>query len=85
MLSAAIVPLREPASVDLKARLRPDVRPSDVQTMLEDAITTPTRGEPNISLEELDSDEVVVRIQAIPLSNADGPKLADEVLVAVAG
>jgi len=84
VLSAAIVPLREPASVDLKARLRPDVRPSDVQTMLEDAITTPTRGEPNISLEEIDSDEVVVRIQAIPLSNADGPKLADEVLAAVA-
>jgi small-conductance mechanosensitive channel len=85
VLSAAIVPLREPASVDLRARLRPDVRPSDVQTMLEDAISTPTRGEPNISLEEIDADEVVVRIQAIPLSNADGPKLADEVLAAVAG
>ena len=52
--------------------------------MLEDAITTPIRGEPNISLEEIDADEVVVRIQAIPLSNADGPKLADEVLAAVA-
>ncbi|MDA0170767.1 mechanosensitive ion channel family protein [Solirubrobacter taibaiensis] len=85
VLSAAIVPLREPASVDLRARLRPDVRPSDIQTMLEDAITTPTRGEPNISLEEIDADEVVVRIQAIPLQNADGPKLADEVLAAVAG
>src|SRR5262249_20660374 len=31
VLSAAVVPLREPASVDLRARLRPDVRPSDVQ------------------------------------------------------
>ena len=41
VLSAAIVPLREPASVDLRARLRPDVRPSDIQTMLEDAISTP--------------------------------------------
>ena len=85
VLSAAVVPLREPASVDLRARLRPDVRPSDIQTRLEDAITTPTRGEPNISLEEIDADEVVVRIQAIPLQNADGPKLADEVLAAVAG
>jgi small conductance mechanosensitive channel len=83
VLSAAIVPLREPASVDLRARLRPDVRPSDIQTMLEDAISTPTRGEPSISLEEIDADEVVVRIQAIPLSNADGPRLADEVLAAV--
>ena len=39
-------PAREPASVDLRARLRPDIRPSDVQTLLEDAITTPVRGEP---------------------------------------
>ena len=46
--------------------------------MLEDAITTPTRGEPNISLEEVDAEEVVVRIQATPLSDADGPKLADD-------
>ncbi len=42
-------------------------------------------GEPNISREEIDADEVVVRIQAIPLQNADGPKPADEVLAAVAG
>ena len=35
VLSAAVVPLREPASVDLRARLRPDVKPSDVQAMLE--------------------------------------------------
>ncbi|WP_372517909.1 mechanosensitive ion channel domain-containing protein [Solirubrobacter phytolaccae] len=83
VLSAAVVPLREPAAVDLRARLRPDVRPSTIQTMLEEAITTPTRGEPNISLEEVDADEVVVRIQATPLSDADGPKLADEVLAAV--
>src|SRR5690242_15425552 len=55
VLSAAIVPLREPASVDLRARLKPDVRPSDVQTMLEHALTTPVRGEPVISLEELDA------------------------------
>jgi small-conductance mechanosensitive channel len=30
VLSAAVVPLREPAAVDLRARLRPDVRPSEV-------------------------------------------------------
>src|SRR3954464_5293076 len=39
VLGAAVVPLREPAAVDLRARLRPDVRPSDIQTMLEDGIT----------------------------------------------
>lgn len=83
VLSAAVVPLREPASVDLRARLRPDVKPSDVQAMLEESITTPVRGEPSIALEEIDADEVVVRIQATPLADADGPRLADEVLAAV--
>ena len=83
VLSAAVVPLREPASVDLRARLRPDVKPSDVQTMLEQSISTPVRGEPTIALEEIDADEVVVRIQATPLADADGPRLADEVLAAV--
>ena len=83
VLSAAVVPLREPASVDLRARLRPDVKPSDVQAMLEQSISTPVRGEPTIALEEIDADEVVVRIQATPLADADGPRLADEVLAAV--
>ena len=83
VLSAAVVPLREPASVDLRARLRPDVKPSDVQAMLEASISTPVRGEPTIALEEIDADEVVVRIQATPLADADGPRLADEVLAAI--
>ena len=42
------------------------------------------RAEPHISLEEIDSDEVVVRIAATPESEADGPRLADEVLSAIA-
>jgi small conductance mechanosensitive channel len=83
VLSAAIVPLREPASIDLLARLRPDVKPSDIQAILEESINTPVRGEPTIALEEIDSDEVVVRIKAIPLADSDGPRLADEVLAAV--
>ena len=83
VLSAAVVPLREPASVDLRARLRPDVKPSDIQAMLQESIATPVRGEPTIALEEIDADEVVVRIQATPLSDEDGPRLADEVLAAV--
>ncbi len=83
ILSAAVVPLREPASVDLRARLRPDVLPSEVQSLLGESITIPVRGEPTIALEEIDADEVVVRIQATPISDEDGPKLADEVLAAV--
>jgi small-conductance mechanosensitive channel len=84
VLSSAVVPLREPAAVDLRARLRPDVRPSDLQALLEDNVTTPVRTEPHISLEEVDRDEVVVRIAATPISDADGPRLADEVLAAIA-
>lgn len=84
VLSAAVVPLREPASVDLRARLRPDVRPSDVQALLEGSVNTPVRSEPHIGLEEVDSDEVVVRIAATPEYEQDGPRLADEILHAVA-
>jgi small-conductance mechanosensitive channel len=84
VLTAAVVPLREPASVDLRARLRSGVRPSDLQALLEDNVRTPVRNEPHISLEEVDRDEVIVRIAATPLSDTDGPRLADEVLAAVA-
>jgi small conductance mechanosensitive channel len=84
VLTAAIVPLREPAAVDLRARLRPDVRPSDLQALLEDNLRTPVRSEPHISLEEVDHDEVVVRIAATPVSDEHGPQLADEVLAAIA-
>jgi small conductance mechanosensitive channel len=83
VLAAAVVPLREPAAVDLRARLRPDVRPSDLQALLEDNVRTPTRAEPHISLEEVDRDEVIVRIAATPLAESDGPRLADEVLAAI--
>jgi small-conductance mechanosensitive channel len=84
VLSAAVVPLREPAAVDLRARLRPDVMPSQVQTLLEQGVETPVRGEPHIALEEMDSDEVVVRIAATPVHDTDGPRLADEVMRALA-
>jgi small conductance mechanosensitive channel len=84
VLASAVVPLREPSSVDLRARLRPDVRPSAVQELLEDHIRTPVSSEPHIGLEEIDSDEVVVRIAATPAAEADGPRLADEILAAIA-
>jgi small conductance mechanosensitive channel len=84
VLSAAVVPLREPAAVDLRARLRPDVRPSEVQELLEQRVHTPVRAEPQIGLEEVDSHEVVVRITATPESNSHGPRLADEILAAIA-
>jgi small-conductance mechanosensitive channel len=84
VLSSVIVPLREPEGVDLRARLPADVAPSDVQALLVDQVKTPMRDVPRILLEELDGDDVVVRIQATPERSADGPQLAAEVLAAVA-
>jgi small conductance mechanosensitive channel len=85
VLSLAVMPLSEPDAIDLRARLRSDVKPSDVQDLLERAVTIPTRSDPHIRLEEIDGDEVVVRIAATPQKAAEGPRLADEILGAMAG
>jgi uncharacterized protein (UPF0548 family) len=62
-----------------------EVRPSDVQELLEGALTVPTRSDPRIILEEIDGDEVVFRIEATPEQATEGPKLANEILRAVGG
>jgi small conductance mechanosensitive channel len=84
VLSSVIVPLREPTPVDVLARLRPNAKPSEIQSLLDNAITTPTRTGPEVGLEEVDSDEVVVRIFATPENNEQGARLADEILAALA-
>lgn len=84
VLQSAIVPLREPASVDLRARLRPDVKPSELQRHIEEHVQTPTRDEPHIHLEEVNDEEVIMRVTATPERHEDGPRLADEILAAVA-
>lgn len=83
ILQAAVSPLREPERVELRARFDSSVTPADVQTMLDHSITVPTRYPPDITLEELDRHEVVVKITATPQSPADGAQLAAEVLAAV--
>jgi small-conductance mechanosensitive channel len=83
VLNVAIVPLREPDGIDLRARLPADVTPLEVQELLDSALETPVRSRPQIVLEELDGDEVVVRISATPERPSDGPRLASEVLEAV--
>jgi small conductance mechanosensitive channel len=84
VLNVAIVPLREPDSVDLRARLSADVTPLEVQELLDRTVETPVRDRPHITLEEIDGDEVVVRISATPERPSDGPRLASEVLEAMA-
>jgi small-conductance mechanosensitive channel len=83
VIGSAIVPLREPAAVDLRARLGLGVKPSEVQNLLEQTIKTPTRSRPHISLEEVDDDGVVMRIAATPELDRDGPELADEILAII--
>jgi small conductance mechanosensitive channel len=83
VLAVAVTPLREPDAVDFQARLRAGVKVSDVQRLLTETVTVPTRGVPHIDLEGMDDDEVVVRISAVPVDAEDGWRLADEVLQAV--
>jgi small conductance mechanosensitive channel len=84
VLNVAVVPLREPASVDLRARLRPGVTPVDVQGVLQETVQTAMREPPSVTLEEIDGDEVVVRVSATPKYPSEGPQLASEVLEAIA-
>ena len=66
VLAAAVVPLREPDSVDVKVTLSSGIRPSQVQAILDANVSTPTRKAPSVLLEEIDGDSVVVRVQATP-------------------
>jgi small-conductance mechanosensitive channel len=82
-MGAAVVPLREPAAVDLRARVKPDVKPSELQQFLEEKVRTPTRSHPHISVEEVDDEEVIMRVRAVPELDREGPKLADEIIAAI--
>jgi small-conductance mechanosensitive channel len=83
VLNIAVTPLREPESVNLRARLRPGVTPADLQHVLAEELQTSLRSEPRITLEEIDGEEVVVLIAATPEHASDGPQLASELLAAV--
>lgn len=83
VIMLTIVPLREPNAVDLRARLPLETRPSEVQQILEDTVSVKTRRPPEIGLEEVDDDEVVIRISATPLVSAEGARLADEIIAAM--
>jgi len=80
VLNVAVLPLREPEAVNLRARLRAGMTPGDLQETLEQALNTPLRDAPRITLEELDGDEVVVLISATPVVAAEGRHLASELL-----
>jgi hypothetical protein len=82
-MAHTVIPLREPERVELRARFSAALTPHEVQELLARSITVPTRYSPHVQLEELDGDELVVRIVVTPMRPADGSKLASELLAAV--
>lgn len=85
LLQCAVIPLREPERVEFRARFGADTTPGEVQHILEETISVPLRYPPHIAVEELDRDDVVVRIVSTPLNPRDGAQLAEEVLAGVRG
>jgi small conductance mechanosensitive channel len=85
LIQAAVTPLREPERVEFRARFDAGTSPREVQQMIEESIEVPLRYPPHIAVEELDRDDVVVRVVSTPMNPRDGGKLAEEVLAGLRG
>jgi small-conductance mechanosensitive channel len=85
VLSAAVLPLREPEAVNVRVTLGSGIRPSQVQAILDANVAVPTRQAPNVLLEEINGEFVVVRVLATPERHSDGARLADEIIAALVG
>jgi small-conductance mechanosensitive channel len=83
VLSATVMPLREPNPVDVRVTLGSGVSLTHVQAILDSNISVDTRSAPSVLLEEIDGSSVVVRVRAIPERSSDGARLADEVIAAL--
>jgi small conductance mechanosensitive channel len=83
ILNLAVIPLREPERVELRARIGADTTPAEVQERLAEGISVPIRYPPHIAVEEVDGDDVVTRIVVTPQRPADGARLTGEVLSAI--
>jgi small conductance mechanosensitive channel len=82
VLAAVIVPLKEADAIDVRVRLSHGVRPSQVQAILDQDVATPSAK--SVLLEEVDGDDVVVRVKATPQYPEDGARLADEIMKVLA-
>jgi small conductance mechanosensitive channel len=85
MLSMSARPILEPDAVDMRARLPLSVDPEAVQQRVDRSLSVETKGPAHVALEELNGDDVVVRVRATPQHSDDGGRLAHDVLQAVAG
>jgi small-conductance mechanosensitive channel len=84
MVTLAVVPLREPDAVEVRARLVAGLSPHDVQELVQQHVRTPLRGPPRVTLEEVHGDEMVVRVVATPDQPSDGSLLASDLLQVIA-
>jgi hypothetical protein len=80
VLSAAVVPLKEPRKVSVHVKLDAGARPSEVERELCERLEVPTRERPQVSLDYIGEDETVMHIEVTPADNSRGGELADEVL-----
>jgi small conductance mechanosensitive channel len=83
VLSAVVVPLREPEAINVRVHLSTGVSLAQAQEILAANVSTPTSRQPSLLLEEVDGESVIVRVQATPEHHADGAKLADEIIAAL--
>jgi small conductance mechanosensitive channel len=83
ILQIAVVPLREPERVEMRARFDATTSPGDLQKRLDESVSVPLRYPPDVSLEELDGDEVVLNVAATPMNANDGAELASELIDAM--
>lgn len=84
VLAAVVVPVREPAPVDVRVKLNPGVRPSQAQAILDTQLRSDTLGAPKVVLEEIDGDSVYIRVQATPEDGDERSRLADEIIQVLA-
>lgn len=80
LLQASVTPLREPDRVDLRARFSSRVSPSALQEKMRERVNVPTLRPPQIMIEEIERDDVVLRITATPADPADAVRLSEEIL-----
>ena len=84
VLAAVVVPIREPAPVDVRVKLNTGVRPSQAQAILDEELSRDTLYTPSVVLEEIDGDDVFIRVQATPESSDESSRLADDIITVLA-
>ena len=83
VLAAVVVPLREPDGVDVRVRLTSGVRPSQVQAILDQEVSTPTGVAPRCCSRRSTVTTWWSACRPTPESPDDGAQLADEIMVAL--